>query len=591
MNNKPYEPFENMQSKEPEKNDATYHTGTDMSGNTGGAIYGGDPTAQERHASQQSAYVPQEVYGYQTPEEKPYSSQAGQEAQPKEVYSSTVYISGVPQAMEPYEYTESSKAQTPDRQDYADGYHTQYTSSQAYAGNSEQAPYQTSATVVTQGTPYSAPGAEYSRQQAASTRKERKAQKKAQKKGAGKGFVAAVMVVGILASGVLGFGGGWLASNLGESGVIPTSDGLTIQKVVNTAEGTTQSSEGEMTTTQIVEATVDSVVEITTEVVKTGSFSQQYIESGAGSGVIISENGYILTNNHVIDGASKITVTLKDGTSHDATLVGTAESVLDVALLKIDANGLSPVVMGDSDALQVGEKAVVVGNPLGQLGGTVTDGIVSALNRDISIDGVTMNLLQTNAAINPGNSGGGMFNGKGELVGLIVAKSTGMEVEGLGFAIPINQITDILDDLTEYGYVRGNIDLGISMLDITSEQMALMYGVSDTGVYVLSVNNGSNAQDAGFQRGDQILSVDGEEVNTSKEVTEIIQKHEVGETVTVKVKRGGQTGDLQFVLEEQVPDSFASADNGDNVDPFAKNGGDSNGNGGFSIDDFFNELF
>lgn len=591
MNNNPYEPFENMQNEEPKKNDATYYTGADTSGNISEGMYGGDPTAQERHASQQSAYVPQDVYGFQNPEEKTYSSEAEQEAQSKEVYSSTAYISGAPQPMGTYEYTEPAKAQTLDRQDYADGYHTQYTSSQTYVENSEQAPYQTSATVVTQGSSYSAPGAEYAGQQAARTKKERKAQKKAQKKGAGKGFVASVMVVGILASGVLGFGGGWLASSLGESGVIPTSDGLTIQKVVNTAEGTTQSSEGEMTTAQIVEATADSVVEITTEVVKTGSFSQQYIESGAGSGVIISENGYILTNNHVIDGASKITVTLKDGTSHDATLVGTAESVLDVALLKIDANGLSPVVMGDSDALQVGEKAVVVGNPLGQLGGTVTDGIVSALNRDISIDGVTMNLLQTNAAINPGNSGGGMFNGKGELVGLIVAKSTGMEVEGLGFAIPINQITDILDDLTEYGYVRGNIDLGISMLDITSEQMALMYGVSDTGVYVLSVNNGSNAQDAGFQRGDQILSIDGKEVNTSEEVTKAIQEHEVGDTVTVKVKRGEQTGDLQLVLEEQVPDSFGSAGNTDNADPFAQNGGNSNNNGGYSIDDFFNELF
>ena len=444
MNNNPYEPFENMQNEEPKKNDATYYTGADTSGNISEGMYGGDPTAQERHASQQSAYVPQDVYGFQNPEEKTYSSEAEQEAQSKEVYSSTAYISGAPQPMGTYEYTEPAKAQTLDRQDYADGYHTQYTSSQTYVENSEQAPYQTSATVVTQGSSYSAPGAEYAGQQAARTKKERKAQKKAQKKGAGKGFVASVMVVGILASGVLGFGGGWLASSLGESGVIPTSDGLTIQKVVNTAEGTTQSSEGEMTTAQIVEATADSVVEITTEVVKTGSFSQQYIESGAGSGVIISENGYILTNNHVIDGASKITVTLKDGTSYDATLVGTAESVLDVALLKIDASGLNPVVMGDSDALQVGEKAVVVGNPLGQLGGTVTDGIVSALNRDISIDGVTMNLLQTNAAINPGNSGGGMFNGKGELVGLIVAKSTGMEVEGLGFAIPINQITDIL---------------------------------------------------------------------------------------------------------------------------------------------------
>lgn len=365
---------------------------------------------------------------------------------------------------------------------------------------------------------------------------------------------ALVLTVSLLASAVLGFGGGMAANyvNGGGSG----GNGMTINKVVTTAEETS-STTGEMSTSDIVAATKNSVVEITTEIVKTGSFLQQYIESGAGSGVIISENGYIVTNNHVIEDASSITVTLADGTSYSAKLVGT-DADLDVALIKIDATGLDPAEIGDSSATQAGDKAVVIGNPLGQLGGSVTQGIVSSVSRNVMIDGVSHNVMQVDASINPGNSGGGLFNGRGELVGIIIAKSVNESVEGIGFAIPINDVSDILEDLMNYGYVRGKVSLGMSFVDITNAQTAMMYRVSELGCYVSSVEINSNAANAGFQSGDRITSVNGTSVSTSSDIKTEISKMAVGDTVEFTVERNGRTGTLSLVLEEAVPENIAA---------------------------------
>lgn len=368
---------------------------------------------------------------------------------------------------------------------------------------------------------------------------------------------AVVLAVCILASGVLGFGGGMLANyvNGGSSG----GSGMTINKVVTTAEETNAST-GDMSTSDIVAATKDSVVEITTEIVTTGDFLQQYIESGAGSGVIVSENGYIVTNNHVIENASSITVTLSDGSSYSAELVGT-DADLDVALIKIDATGLNPAEIGDSSTAQAGDKAVVIGNPLGQLGGSVTQGIISSVNRSVMIDGVSHNVIQLDAAINPGNSGGGLFNGKGELVGLVIAKSVDESVEGIGFAIPINDVSDILEDLMNYGYVRGKVSLGMSFVDITNAQTAMMYRVSELGCYVSSVEINSNAANAGFQSGDRITSVNGTSVSTSSDIETAISKMSVGDTVEFTVERNGRTGTLSLTLEEAIPDSIAAKNN------------------------------
>jgi len=365
---------------------------------------------------------------------------------------------------------------------------------------------------------------------------------------------ALVLTVSLLASAVLGFGGGMVANYVNGRG--SGGNGMTINKVVTTAEETS-STTGEMSTSDIVAATKNSVVEITTEIVKTGSFLQQYIESGAGSGVIISENGYIVTNNHVIEDASSITVTLADGTSYSAELVGT-DADLDVALIKIDATGLDPAEIGDSSATQAGNKAVVIGNPLGQLGGSVTQGIVSSVSRNVMIDGVSHNVMQVDASINPGNSGGGLFNGRGELVGIIIAKSVNESVEGIGFAIPINDVSDILEDLMNYGYVRGKVSLGMSFVDITNAQTAMMYRVSELGCYVSSVEINSNAANAGFQSGDRITSVNGTSVSTSSDIKTEISKMAVGDTVEFTVERNGRTGTLSLVLEEAVPEGIAA---------------------------------
>lgn len=307
-----------------------------------------------------------------------------------------------------------------------------------------------------------------------------------------------------------------------------------------------------MSVAQVAASAADTVVEIVTEVVTTGYWMQQYVSEGAGSGVIITADGMIATNHHVIDGASDIRVTLRGGQTYEAELVAT-DMQTDVAVLKIDAQDLPYATFGDSDTLVVGEPVVAIGNPLGQLGGTVTDGIISALGREIAIDGQIMTLLQTNAAVNPGNSGGGLFDRYGRLIGLVNAKSSGNDVEGLGFAIPANTAKAVINDLLTYGYVRGRVTLGISWLDITSSQQAWMYGVSAKGVYVYSVAENSPAKEAGFRSGDRVTAVNGNNVTASAEIELLLQKMNIGDTLTFQLVRGKEKLTLQVTLQEYVP--------------------------------------
>lgn len=460
-----------------------------------------------------------------------------------------------------------------------------FSSTQYINGSENQNPYantqQTSAQTKSaqQGGYYTTPQSYYTPTQNADSRKKKKKEKKSH----GKGAMAAVVAVCMLGSGVLGFGGGMLATQL--SGGSSGGD-VKIQKVVETVSASSTGSDS-MSTENIVAKTENSVVEIITESVQTGSYFRNYITQGAGSGVIVSENGYIVTNNHVIDGASTIKVTTKDGKSYDAKLIGTAAPTLDLALIKIEATDLTAATLGNSDEIKVGEKAVAIGNPLGQLGGTVTEGIVSALNRDISIDGVTMNLLQTNAEINPGNSGGGLFDDHGNLIGIVVAKSSATEIEGIGFAIPVNDVSRAVSDLTKYGYMKGVVETGLSLLDISNSQTAMMYGVNETGVYIQSVEKGSGAQSAGFKRGDRIVSVDGKEISTKSEFDAAIKDKSVGDEIKITVSRNGKTTQLTLVLEEYTPDS-ANTSNGftdENV-----NSGSNGGSGG-GMEDFFSEFF
>lgn len=304
----------------------------------------------------------------------------------------------------------------------------------------------------------------------------------------------------------------------------------------------------ELSISDIAKITLDSVVEITTETVVRGSVMGQFVYEGAGSGVIISSDGYIVTNNHVISEANKIMVKLNNSKVYEATLVGRS-SEFDIAVLKIDADNLIPAIIGDSDKIVVGETAVVVGNPLGS-GATVTNGIISALDREIDFGDLVINLLQTNAAVNPGNSGGGIFNGKGELVGIVVAKSAGENVEGIGFAIPINDILDTISDIKTYGYTRGRVMLGVNLLTIDNSWDAMMYGLDDTGVYIRSVELDSDARRAGLKAGDKIARIDNKDILSSTDVKEVLKNKKPDDSLEVTVLRNGRSVKIRVKLSE-----------------------------------------
>lgn len=281
----------------------------------------------------------------------------------------------------------------------------------------------------------------------------------------------------ILLSGVVGFGAGYAGSHLSNNA------NVTIQQQTNKSNsGTVQVSD----VSDIVEKCKDSVVEITTESVSSGnSIFGQYVSQGAGSGVIISKDGYIVTNNHVVSGATSLKVTTTDGTEYDASVVG-KDSQTDLAVIKVDANNLQAATLGDSDILQVGDPAIAIGNPLGELGGTVTTGIISATDRQITIDDETMTLLQTDAAINPGNSGGGLFNADGNLIGIVNAKESSTGIEGLGFAIPITPAQDIITELMQNGSVTSRPALNVSLYDYTSNNQG-QYSKYKDGCYIVQI--------------------------------------------------------------------------------------------------------
>lgn len=350
----------------------------------------------------------------------------------------------------------------------------------------------------------------------------------------------------------VGFGGGMLGSwcmlrATGGSRVVVQS----VQRDTSNAISNTSTDGHDLSLTEVSSLVTPSVVVITTEeMVTAGSwFGQSEVVSGAGSGVVMSSDGYIMTCAHVVSGASHITVTIGDQ-SYDAEIIG-EDTESDIAVVKIAADGLTSVVMGDSDALVVGEEVVAVGNPLGELGGTVTNGIVSALNRDVVVEDQEMSLIQTNASVSPGNSGGGLFNMAGELIGIVNAKSSDENAEGLGFAIPINTAFKVAQDLIENGYVSGRPAMGITVITVNDESMAAMYNVTAYGVYVYAVENGSPAQQAGLQSGDRILSIDDREVTQSSDLTGYIAERQVGDTVSLSIARGGQILTVNVTLGEK----------------------------------------
>lgn len=395
--------------------------------------------------------------------------------------------------------------------------------------------------------------------------KEKKAKKER------RGLSAAAVISLCLVCAILGgLGGGALVGlvfDREDKAPAVTEDGSTsqaavINKVVtDTAPVSTNyvPAGDELSSAQIYNLACAQTVAITSEITYTNYFGYSTSAAVSGSGFIISSNGYILTNQHVIEDAAaggyEITVLTFDGTEYPASIVG-YEADNDVAVLKIDAEGLSPVTLGDSDAITVGEAVYPVGNPLGELQFSMSNGIVSALDRAISStdeDGVvtTINMFQTTAAINSGNSGGPIYNSRGEVIGIATAKYADTGVEGLGFAIPINDAMAIANDLMTKGYVSGKAYMGISTLTVNAT-MARYYNMVE-GAYVYSVVEGSCAEAAGLQERDIITAIDGTAITSHTELISLKKNYRVGDSAVLTVWRSGETLELTIVFDEEVP--------------------------------------
>ena len=369
---------------------------------------------------------------------------------------------------------------------------------------------------------------------------------------------------GVWVGGAAGVGGAAVYRNVTQPDTVvyqgerPTVE---VDTVANSNDGQP------MTAEQLYAANLASCVGITVSTTTVNFFGQTTTSAASGSGFVLTADGYIVTNYHVIedavdDSSVSITVSFADGTQYTGTLVG-GEQDNDVAVLKIDATGLQPVTLGDSGQLVVGETVYTIGNPLGELTYSLSNGLVSALDRLITTSSTnqttgqtettTLNVLQTNCAINPGNSGGPLFDSYGNVVGIVTAKytetSSGVSAEGLGFALPINDVKDILSDLIEHGYVIGKPYLGIQVQDVSSE--AQRYGIS-AGAAVLSVADGSCAQRAGLQVNDIIVAIDDTAIDSSSALTAALStNYKAGDTVTLTVIRDQQEVQLTVTLDEK----------------------------------------
>lgn len=280
--------------------------------------------------------------------------------------------------------------------------------------------------------------------------------------------------------------------------------------------------------------------------------------TASGSGVILTTDGYIATCAHVVEDANTIHVTLNDDTVYDAVLVGT-DSKNDIAIIKIDAQNLIAAELGESDMITVGEDVIAIGNPLGELRGTATAGIISATSRTVTVEDQEMTLIQTDAAINSGNSGGGLFNANGQLIGIVNAKVSSSGVEGLGFAIPLNSVLKEINDLVSFGYVKDRPYLGVSTQDVTlrNDYGWFSSGTGVSCVHVYDVVKGGTADTAGVQAGDLILKLDDVQITSGKVLTDAIQAYKPGDSATLTIQRNGQQMTLEIVFQEYAPTAQA----------------------------------
>ena len=360
--------------------------------------------------------------------------------------------------------------------------------------------------------------------------------------------LAALMLACALMGGVVGAGATGAvrtAARRGESTTIAVSDRETTEVETVAVTGARK-----LSYTELYKANIDSVVSINTTIT-TNVFNQTVENASAGSGFIITADGYIVTNYHVIDSASTVKVTLYDGSTYDATIVGGDEDY-DIAVLKIEATGLKAVTFGDSSKLQVGEDIAAIGNPLGELTFSMSEGIVSSVDRAINVDGTPFNMIQVSAAINPGNSGGPLFNTYGEVVGIVSAKYSSYAsttVEGLGLAIPINDVIAMVEDIMENGRVTNRPYFGMTASSVNANY-AMQNGLAvSAGVLVNSVEEDGAAKKAGIQSGDVIVKVGDKTISSMSDLNAAKKGYKAGDTVTVVVNRKGTEVELSITFD------------------------------------------
>ena len=369
--------------------------------------------------------------------------------------------------------------------------------------------------------------------------------------------VTALLLACAVVGGAAGYGGAALSSS-GKT-TIRQSNRTASEITVKQVSGQTL-----MSPAEVYASTVNSVVSINCSSVSTNIFGQSVQSASSGSGFIITQDGYIVTNHHVVSGASSVTVTLHDGREYPATVVG-SDSDYDVAVLKINATDLQPVTLGNSSSVNVGDSVLAIGNPLGELTFSMSQGIVSCCDRAINVDGTPFNMIQVDASINPGNSGGPLMNLYGEVVGIVSAKYSSYSdttVEGLGFAIPIGDVQAIITDIMENGQVTDKPSFGITAGTMT-EQMAAQYQIEQkSGAFVYSVNKGGAGEKAGLRMGDVITKVDSTDIASMEDLTAAKKGHKAGDTVTVTYFRDGSSHTTSLTFDVKADDTVQESQQG-----------------------------
>lgn len=403
----------------------------------------------------------------------------------------------------------------------------------------------------------------------------------------GVGRVVALILSCAVISAACGFGGAILAQNGSRTGKTTVQQSNRTATTVNVKKVDGQTL---MSPAEVYASTVNSVVSINCSAVSTNIFGQQTESASSGSGFIYTADGYIVTNQHVVANASSINVTLYNGDTYPATLVG-SDSDYDVAVLKIDAKDLPAVTLGSSTDVNVGDTVMAIGNPLGELTFSMSQGIVSCVNRAINVEGTPFNMIQVDASINPGNSGGPLMNLYGEVVGIVSAKYSSYAnttVEGLGFAIPINDVQSIIKDIMENGSVGNKAYMAITAGTMT-QQMAAQYKINATeGVFVYSVEDGGAGDKAGLKLGDVITKLNDTQITSMEDLSAAKKGFKAGDTVTLTVLRDGKeiTTQLTFDAQPQTTDDTAdSSQSGDNSYNNGNNG--YSGNGYSDLYDYF----